>query len=125
MPISKKDVTFFDRDLIPESIDDVLNVHAEIWKEKLRASLQANNRVATGSLQSSLVAVIDSTPNNLSISILSNKYGKFVDKGVSGTQVKYDTPKPQNPDVRLFKLFSIKLLKMHSKPSAEVLNKNQ
>ena len=92
MPISKKDVTFFDRDLIPESIDDVLNVHAQLWITKLKQSLQANNRMSTESLASSLVPVVDSSPNYLSISILGNKYGKFVDKGVSGTKVKYTTP---------------------------------
>ncbi len=108
MPISRGEVTFFDKNLIPDSIDDVLNVHAQQWIEKLRASLQSNNKVSTGSLQSSLVPVIDSSPNYLSITILSNKYGKFVDKGVSGTKVKYDTLysyKTKQPPVSVIEQF--------------------
>ena len=89
MPVSKSEAIFYNDKLIPDSIDDVLNVHAQKWIEKLRASLQSNNRVASGSLQSSMIPVVDSSPNYFSLTILSNKYGKFVDKGVSGTKVKY------------------------------------
>ena len=108
MPVSKSEVIFYDENLVPDSIDDVLNVHAQKWIEKLRASLQSNNRVASGSLQSSMIPVVDSSPNYFSLTILSNKYGKFVDKGVSGTKVKYNTPysyKTKQPPVSVIKQF--------------------
>jgi hypothetical protein len=108
MPVSKSEQIFYDDKLIPDSIDDVLNIHAQRWIEKLRASLQSNNRVASGSLQSSMIPVVDSSPNYFSITILSNKYGKFVDKGVSGTKVKYNTPysyKSKQPPVSVIKQF--------------------
>tara|TARA_R110000868_G_scaffold36781_1_gene130226 strand:- start:864 stop:1382 length:519 start_codon:yes stop_codon:yes gene_type:complete len=108
MPISKSEAIFYNDNLIPESIDDVLNIHAQKWIEKLRASLQSNNKVATGSLESSMIPVVDSSPNYVSVTILSNKYGKFVDKGVSGTKVKYNTPysyKTKQPPVSVIKQF--------------------
>jgi len=108
MPVSKSEAIFYNDKLIPDSIDDVLNVHAQKWIEKLRASLQSNNRVASGSLQSSMIPVVDSSPNYFSLTILSNKYGKFVDKGVSGTKVKYNTPysyKTKQPPVSVIKQF--------------------
>jgi len=108
MPVSKSEAIFYDENLIPDSIDDVLNVHAQKWIEKLRASLQSNNKVASGSLQSSMIPVVDSSPNYFSLTILSNKYGKFVDKGVSGTKVKYNTPysyKTKQPPVSVIKQF--------------------
>lgn len=108
MPVSKSEAIFYNDKLIPDSIDDVLNIHAQKWIEKLRASLQNNNRVETGSLQSSMIPVVDSSPNYFSITILSNKYGKFVDKGVSGTKVKYNTPysyKTKQPPVTAMKEF--------------------
>jgi len=108
MPVSKSEAIFYNDKLIPDSIDDVLNVHAQKWIEKLRASLQSNNKVASGSLQSSMIPVVDSSPNYFSLTILSNKYGKFVDKGVSGTKVKYNTPysyKTKQPPVSVIKQF--------------------
>jgi hypothetical protein len=117
MPVSKSEVIFYDENLVPESIDDVLNIHAQRWIEKLRASLEVQrpasngkmyDKTATGSLQSSLIPVIDSSPNYVSLSILGNKYGKFVDKGVSGTKIKYNTPysyKTKQPPVSVIKQF--------------------
>ena len=108
MPVSKSEVIFYNDKLVPESIDDVLNIHAQKWIQKLRASLQSNNRVASSSLQQSLIPVIDSSPNYVSVTILSNKYGKFVDKGVSGTKVKYNTPysyKTKQPPVSAIKQY--------------------
>jgi hypothetical protein len=108
MPRSKSESIFYDENLVPESIDDVLNVHATLWIKKLKASLESNNRMASESLASSLIPVIDSSPNYVSLTILGNKYGKFVDKGVSGTKVKYTTPysyKTKQPPVTAMKQF--------------------
>jgi len=100
---AEKDLRIFDKDFDATSLEDIANIVANEWIVLLRESLAKeratgkpkkpmSNKVATGSLQSSLVPEIKVSPSFLQVEIKGNSYSKFVDKGVSGTKIKYDTP---------------------------------
>jgi hypothetical protein len=94
MPITKTDPRIFNKDFDIKSLDDIANVVANEWVVLLRQSLQKNNRVSTGTLEASLVPEVNQSPSYIQINVLdstTNGYAKFVDKGVSGRSVKYDT----------------------------------
>lgn len=94
MPITKTDPRIFNKDFDIKSLDDIANVVANEWIVLLRQSLQKNNRVSTGTLEASLIPDINQSPSYIQINVLdstTNGYAKFVDKGVSGRNVKYDT----------------------------------
>lgn len=95
MPITKSDPRIFNKDFDIKSLDDIANVVANEWIVLLRQSLQKNNRVSTRVLSQSLVPEIKQSPSYIQVNVLdstTNGYAKFVDKGVSGTKIKYDTP---------------------------------
>lgn len=81
MPVSKSDVVFFNKDLDIKSLDDLLRVTEQDWIERLRKSLEDNDRVSTGSLQSSIRAEIETSPSYVKFRIIGNKYWEVVDKG--------------------------------------------
>lgn len=58
-----------------------------------KQNLIAKNKVASGKLLNSLkVKNVKATARSLEMSIDMAPYGAFIDKGVSGTKVKYNTP---------------------------------
>lgn len=55
-------------------------------------NLQRSDKIASGSLSNSMYnSGIKIMPNSLEIGLIQNDYGAFIDKGVSGTQKRYDT----------------------------------
>lgn len=57
-----------------------------------RVNLKNSNANASGRLSKSLEGDLKVNPNSLEVDILMQKYGKFMDQGVSGTERKFNTP---------------------------------
>ena len=81
MPISRDDVY----------VDEITALRQQTIDE-LRQSLTDVDRVALGTLQSSIRVEVEHNDSIVSFIIYMDDYWKFVDKGVSGTKKKFDTP---------------------------------
>jgi len=58
-----------------------------------KQNLKDSGKVASGKLLDSIYSLgAKYTGNSLELNIVLEKYGAFIDKGVSGVKVKYDTP---------------------------------
>lgn len=71
---------------------EALRGFATLLTKVLKDTLTTEKKSATGNLIKSINFKIDKQDNNDIIVIESESYLKFVDKGVSGTQRKYNTP---------------------------------
>jgi len=60
--------------------------------QQARTRLSKDRKNVSKELYNSLDAVIKVTPNAIQMNFEMEDYGLFVDKGVSGTEKKYDTP---------------------------------
>ena len=81
MALKRNSAELFTQGLEPESINDVLRIWEQKFIEKLRKSLDDNDRVSTGTLQSSIIGEIKLAPSYAQIKIKANKYWKNVDEG--------------------------------------------
>lgn len=71
-------------------LENELKVFANKVVEDAKVNLQAEDKVASGSLLNSiLVSNLVISQNSLEIGIRQNDYGGFIDKGVSGVNKKY------------------------------------
>ena len=81
----------------------------KLWVKTLREQLittQPFPKRATGDLYNSINYRVTQKDNNWTLTLLSDDYMKFVDKGVSGTQRKYNTPysyKTKKPPISVIK----------------------
>lgn len=57
-----------------------------------RGNLRRDKHIASGALFDSLSYKVVETPNGTYIEFFAEKYGEFIDKGVSGIKRKYNTP---------------------------------
>lgn len=74
-----------------------------------RANLQKKN--ASGKLSQSLKGHVKVSKNSVELDILAESYADFVDKGVSGTKRKFNTPysfKSKMPPPRVFNQWSVR-----------------
>lgn len=71
---------------------EALNKFAKYVIQQSRSNLTRNNKNYTKSLYDSLKSDIVVSPNSFSLSFIMDEYGAFQDKGVSGTEQKYNTP---------------------------------
>jgi len=60
--------------------------------QQARTRLSKNNKNISKKLYDSLDGIIKVTPNAIQVQFLMEEYGLYQDKGVSGTQKKYNTP---------------------------------
>lgn len=75
-----------------ENLQIALEEFAEQVVLDAKSNLERDKKVASGKLLESIkVNRIKASKNSIELSINMTKYGAFVDKGVSGTEVKYDT----------------------------------
>lgn len=81
MALKRNSAELFTQGLEPESINDVLRIWEQKFIEKLRKSLDDNDRVSTGTLQSSIIGEIKLAPSYAQIKIKANKYWENVDEG--------------------------------------------
>ena len=93
--------------LTPKYIKRVLNKFGKDVIQQSRSRLTKEKKNATNDLYNSLnftEPVVSNKGNLISFSFEMLDYGEFIDKGVSGVDVKYDTPfsyttKPPPPSV--------------------------
>ena len=71
---------------------EVLNKFAKYVIQQSRSNLTRNNKNYTRSLYDSLKSEVNVGQNSFSLSFIMDEYGVFQDKGVSGTEKKYNTP---------------------------------
>lgn len=81
----------------------------KLWVKTLREQLittQPFPKRATGKLYNSINYRVTQKDNDWTLTLLSEDYMKFVDKGVSGTQRRYNTPysyKTKKPPISVIK----------------------
>lgn len=81
----------------------------KLWVKTLREQLittQPFPKRATGKLYNSINYRVTEKDNDWTLTLLSEDYLKFVDKGVSGTQRRYNTPysyKTKKPPISVIK----------------------
>jgi hypothetical protein len=75
-----------------EETRDALNKFAKYVIQQSRSNLTKSNKNVSKELYNSLDYDLNVSKNSFSLSILMEDYGVFQDKGVSGTEKKYNTP---------------------------------
>jgi hypothetical protein len=71
---------------------DTLNKFAKYVIQESKNNLSKSNKNVSKELYNSLGYDLNVSKNSFSLSILMEDYGVFQDKGVSGTEKKYNTP---------------------------------
>ena len=71
---------------------DALNAFGRYVVQQSRSKLTQSNKNASKRLYESLGYDLKVMPNSFSMAFLMENYGEYQDKGVSGTEVKYNTP---------------------------------
>ena len=71
---------------------EALNKFAKYVIQQSRSNLTKSNKNVSKELYNSLGYDLNVSKNSFSLSILMEDYGVFQDKGVSGTEKKYNTP---------------------------------
>lgn len=75
-----------------ENTQKALEAFKDFIIQQSRSRLSKAGKNATGSLYQNLSGEVDAMPNSIYVKFEMPYYGKFQDKGVSGTKRKYDTP---------------------------------
>jgi hypothetical protein len=75
-----------------EETRDALNKFAKYVIQESKNNLSKSNKNVSKELYNSLGYNLNVSKNSFSLSILMEDYGVFQDKGVSGTEKKYNTP---------------------------------
>lgn len=71
---------------------DVLEQFGKYVVTQSRSALSRKKKTLSGTLYDSLNYQVEDTEDGIKVSFEMAPYGKFVDKGVSGKEVKYSTP---------------------------------
>ena len=71
---------------------DALNAFGKYVVQQSRSRLTQSNKNVSKRLYESLGYDLKVMPNSFSMAFLMENYGEYQDKGVSGTEVKYNTP---------------------------------
>lgn len=72
---------------------NALNIFGDNVVADAKANLIREQKVSSGELLSSIKSTgVVFGKNSLTLNIAMNDYGSFIDQGVSGVKVKYDTP---------------------------------
>jgi hypothetical protein len=78
--------------LLKENTKEYLNSFAKYVIQQSRSNLSKQGKNVDKKLYNSLDKEIEVGANSFRLAFLMENYGEFQDKGVSGTQRKYDTP---------------------------------
>ena len=78
--------------LVRENTKEYLNAFAKYVIQQSRSNLTKQNKNVDKKLYNSLDKEIEVGANSFRLAFLMEDYGTFQDKGVSGTQKKYNTP---------------------------------
>ena len=71
---------------------DALNAFGKYVVQQSQSKLTQSNKNVSKRLYESLGYELKVMPNSFSMAFLMENYGEYQDKGVSGTEVKYNTP---------------------------------
>ena len=74
------------------NVKDSLNKFAKYVVQQSRSNLTKGKKNVSKSLYDSIGYDLTVSPNSFSLSFIMDEYGMYQDKGVSGTQKKYNTP---------------------------------
>lgn len=74
-----------------EHLKDELNTFRKRVIQQAKSNLTKTGKNASKRLYNSLDSNLKGSPNSFQLDFIMADYGEFVDKGVSGTQKKYDT----------------------------------
>ena len=74
------------------NVKDSLNKFAKYVVQQSRSNLTKGKKNISKSLYNSIDYDLTVSPNSFSLSFIMDEYGMYQDKGVSGTQKKYNTP---------------------------------
>lgn len=78
--------------LVKKNTKEYLNAFAKYVIQQSRSNLSKQNKNVDKKLYNSLDKEIEVSANSFRLAFLMEDYGTFQDKGVSGTQKKYNTP---------------------------------
>ena len=73
-------------------VNDALHRFAKVVITQSRANLTRQRKNVDNKLYDSLAYDLEVGSNSFSLSLLMEDYGNFQDKGVSGNEIKYNTP---------------------------------
>ena len=74
------------------NVKDSLNKFAKYVVQQSRSNLTKGKKNVSKSLYDSIAYDLTVSPNSFSLSFIMDEYGMYQDKGVSGTEKKYNTP---------------------------------
>lgn len=74
------------------NVKDSLNKFAKYVVQQSRSNLTKGKKNVSKSLYDSIGYDLNVSPNSFSLSFIMDEYGMYQDKGVSGTEKKYNTP---------------------------------
>jgi hypothetical protein len=74
------------------NVKDSLNKFAKYVVQQSRSNLTKGKKNISKSLYNSIDYDLTVSPNSFSLSFIMDEYGMYQDKGVSGTEKKYNTP---------------------------------
>jgi hypothetical protein len=74
------------------NVKDSLNKFAKYVVQQSRSNLTKGKKNVSKSLYNSIDYDLTVSPNSFSLSFIMDEYGMYQDKGVSGTEKKYNTP---------------------------------
>ena len=74
------------------NVKDSLNKFAKYVVQQSRSNLTKGKKNVSKSLYNSIGYDLNVSPNSFSLSFIMDEYGMYQDKGVSGTEKKYNTP---------------------------------
>ena len=74
------------------NVKDSLNKFAKYVVQQSRTNLTKGKKNVSKSLYNSIDYDLTVSPNSFSLSFIMDEYGMYQDKGVSGTEKKYNTP---------------------------------
>tara|TARA_R110000787_G_scaffold285998_2_gene403037 strand:+ start:1279 stop:1788 length:510 start_codon:yes stop_codon:yes gene_type:complete len=75
-----------------DNLQSELNKFAKAVVKQSRTRLTKSQKSVSKGLYNSINSKVSISKNSFSIAFLMNEYGVYQDKGVSGTEKKYDTP---------------------------------
>ena len=75
-----------------KEVQGSLNKFAKYVVQQSRSNLTKGKKNASKSLYNSIKYDSKVMPNSFSLSFIMDEYGMYQDKGVSGTEKKYNTP---------------------------------
>ena len=75
-----------------ERTQELLETFKKFVIQQARSRLTKSQKNISKELYDSIEGIVNVTPNAIQVQFLMNEYGLYQDKGVSGTEKKYDTP---------------------------------